>query len=235
LAARISGKRCTVVMPIASATVKIAAVRFYGGIVDLVDTQQITRSARVDQLRRELSGAQVVSAYDDPYVVAGNSSLGAELFARGVPDCVLVPVGGGGLSSGMVVARDLVGCSCPIIGAEPQLANDAARSLRAGELCSNVQEPNTLCDGARTLSLGRLNFAILRHGLEDIVEVEETNVARAVRLLFQLANLKAEPTGALSFAAMLQDPRRFDGKCVACVVSGGNVDPAVYARLILET
>jgi threonine dehydratase len=222
-------------MPATSAEVKIAAVRSAGARVDLVDTRQLSRSARVDQLRRELPGAQVVSPYDDPHVVAGNSSLGAELFARGTPDCVLVPVGGGGLASGLVVARDLLGVACPIVGAEPALANDAARSLRSGEICSNAQEPNTLCDGARTLSLGRLNFAILRTGLQQIVEVDEANIVLAVRLLFQLVNLKAEPTGALAFAALLQAPQQFAGKSVACVVSGGNVDPAVYARLIVAS
>jgi threonine dehydratase len=234
LAASTTGKRCTVVMPAQSAQVKIAAVRGAGATVDLIDTKQISRAERVEQLHRDDADAQVVSPYDDPNVIAGNSSLGAELFAREIPDCVVVPVGGGGLSSGMVVARDLLAPSCEVIGAEPLLANDAARSIRSGRLCSNDQEQNTLCDGARTLSLGQLNFAILRGGAAEIIEVEETKIALAVRMLFQLANLKAEPTGALSLAAVLQTPARFAGKRVACIVSGGNVDPVVYAQLLLQ-
>jgi threonine dehydratase len=232
LAASRTGKRCTVVMPAQSARVKIAAVQNAGATVDLIDTAQISRAARVEQLRREHPEAQVVSPYDDPYVIAGNSSLGAELFAREVPECVVVPVGGGGLSSGFVVARDLLARSCEVVGAEPLLANDAARSLRSGTLCTNDQEPNTLCDGARTASLGRLNFDVLREGAVQIVEVDEENIARAVRILFELANLKAEPTGALSVAAVLQSPGRFAGKRVACIVSGFNVDPALHARLL---
>jgi threonine dehydratase len=234
LAASRTGKQCTVVMPARSAQVKIRAVQDAGATVDLIETNQISRAARIEQLRHAHPEAQVVSPYDDPYVVAGNSSLGAELFVREVLDCVVVPVGGGGLSSGMVVARDLLAKTCEVVGAEPLLANDAARSLKSGKLCANEQEPNTLCDGARTLSLGKLNFAVLQQGAAEIVEVDEGNIARAVRMLFELANLKAEPTGALSLAAVLQAPGRFAGKRVACIVSGGNVDSALYAQLLLQ-
>ena len=232
LATAETGKKCTVVMPAQSAEVKIAAVQAVGATVDLIDTKKITRAERVRELQRQNPGAQVVSPYNDPYVVAGNATLGAELFSRETPDCLVVPVGGGGLSSGMVVARDHLGKTCEIIGAEPLLANDAARSLREGRLCSNADEANTLCDGARTLSLGELNFQILRNGLSGIVEVDEATIARAVRMLFQLVNLKAEPTGALSFAAVLQSPEKFAGKRVACIVSGGNVDAGLYCDLL---
>jgi len=234
LAAAKTGKRCTVAMPAGSAQVKIAAVRNSGASVDLVDTARQSRAHRVAELQRQYPEAEVISPYDDARVIAGNSSLGAELFAREQPECLVVPVGGGGLSSGLVVARDLLARSCEVIGAEPLLANDAARSIRSGQLCVNEREPSTLCDGARTLSLGKLNFALLRRGLSEIIEVEEAKIAQAVRLLFQLANLKAEPTGALSLAAVLQAPQRFAGRRVACIISGGNVDSALYARLLVE-
>ncbi len=234
VAAAKTGKRCTVVMPAGSSQVKIAAVRNAGAEVDLIDTARLTRAQRVAELHRQHPEAEVISPYDDARVIAGNSSLGAELFGKELPECVVVPVGGGGLSSGLVVARDLLAPSCEVIGAEPLLANDAARSIRSGQLCSNEREPSTWCDGARTLSLGKLNFAVLRRGLSEIVEVEEAKIALAVRLLFQLANLKAEPTGALSLAAVLQSPQRFAGRRVACIISGGNVDSALYARLLVE-
>lgn len=234
LAAAKTGKKCTVVMPSRSAEVKIAAVKAAGATVDLIDTDKVTRFERVQQLQRANPAAQVVSPYDDPHVVAGNASLGAELFARETPDLVIVPIGGGGLSSGIVVARDHLGKSSPIVGAEPLLANDAARSIREGRLCANAQEPNTLCDGARTLSLGKLNFEILRRGLKEIVEVEEAAIGDAVRMLFQTSNLKVEPTGALSVAAVLQAPQRFAGKRVACIVSGGNVDSRLYCELLSQ-
>lgn len=236
LAATRAGKRCTVVMPDRSSPVKIDAVRYHGGQVDLIDTRVQTRHFRVAELHREDRSAEVVSPFDDPRVIAGNASLGAEIFGAPpgnlAPEALVVPVGGGGLSSGLVLARDLLAPECLVFGAEPLLANDAARSLRSGTLCKNDGEPDTLCDGARSVALGVRNFAILRRGLADIVEVEEETVVRALRLLFERTNLKAEPTGALALAALLQDPARFAGRRVACVVSGGNVEAALYARLL---
>jgi threonine dehydratase len=231
-AAAKAGRACTVVMPAQSAKVKIENVRAHGATVELVDTSQKSRLERLDELRRSLPEAQVISAYDDPYVIAGNATLGAELFRKEQPDCVIVPVGGGGLSSGIVRARDRLKASSQVVGAEPLLANDAARSLAAGVICRDPEESPTLCDGARTLALGVRNFAILRRGLAGIVEVPEAHVEEAVRLLSRFCNLKVEPTGALSVAALLTDPTRFAGKRVACVISGGNVDAELYARLV---
>lgn len=231
-------KPCTVVMPAQSARVKIEAVRSYGAVVDLIETNRISRAGRLEELGRAKPSAQIVSPYDDPYVIAGNASLGWEIFASpgdlAVRD-VIVPVGGGGLSSGIVVARNYLNASQRIWGAEPVLANDAARSFRSGRLETNAQpEPPTLCDGARTPSLGKRNFEILtaERGLEQVIEVDESNISEAVRILFTLANLKAEPTGALSLGAVLQCPERFAERRVACVVSGGNVDVELFARLV---
>lgn len=226
------GKRSIIVMPHTSAAVKLQAVRDYGGAVDVIDVATTGRSARVAELARRHPEAYIASAYDDLLVIRGNSSLGREIAAMGtLPDAVVVPIGGGGLASGIVNGLGNAGRAMQVIGAEPLLANDAARSLRAGERLANDSEPQTLADGARTLSLGRHNWAILQHGLAGIVEVPEERIVEGVRTLFA-ANLKSEPTGALSLAAVLHDPARFADKRVCCVVSGGNVDPAVYASLI---
>jgi threonine dehydratase len=229
-AAQAEGKRATVVMPARAARCKIEAVRGYGGEVDLVDTEKQSRLARLAELARAEPAAEVLSPYDDPRVVAGNASLGRELFTRETVDVVVVPVGGGGLASGVVLARDRFAPGARVVGAEPLLANDAARSLRAGFLCVNEREPDTLCDGARTLSLGRLNFDLLARGLEDIVEVEEAMVKGALQLL-AAEGVRAEPTGALALAAVLCAGERFAGRRVACVVSGGNVDDVLYERI----
>jgi len=119
-----------------------------------------------------------------------------------------------------------------IFGAEPLLGNDAARSFRSGQLIANETEPTTIADGARTLSLGRLNWPIIRDGAEDIIEVADQSIAEAVRLYFSLANLKCEPTGALSLGAILENKASFKHKKVCVIVSGGNVDPDVYRTLI---
>jgi threonine dehydratase len=230
------GKRSIIVMPSTSAEVKVKAVREYGGQVEPVDVRMKSRAARVQELALEHPEAYVASAYDDPLVIEGNSSLGTELAALSRPmDCVVAPVGGGGLTSGIIQGlRQSARASqkIQVIGAEPAIANDAARSLKAGEIVRNDSEPQTIADGARTLSLGKHNWAILRDGLAGIVEVPEENIAEAVRLLFALANLKVEPTGALSVGALLTEPERFRNRAVCCVVSGGNVDPAVYRELL---
>jgi threonine dehydratase len=227
------GKRAIIVMPETSARVKVDAVREYGGEVDFVDVRVKSRAGRVTELAAGHPEAYVASAYDDPLVIEGNSSLGEEL-ARLVPapNCVVAPVGGGGLTSGIVSGLLRAGSNVEVVGAEPLLGNDAARSLRAGRIVANESEPQTIADGARTVSLGVHNWAILKDGLAGIVEVPEEHIARAVRLLFEFANLKAEPTGALSVAALLTDPDRFRGRRVCCVISGGNVDPAVYRELL---
>jgi threonine dehydratase len=104
--------------------------------------------------------------------------------------------------------------------------------LRAGEIVANEREPQTIADGARTTSLGKHNWAILRDGIHSIVEVPEENIAQGVRLLFTYANLKAEPTGALTVGAVLTQPEFFRGRRICCVISGGNVDARVYQQLL---
>jgi threonine dehydratase len=232
-AAALAGKRAIVAMPDRSARVKVDAVRAWGAEVDLFDTDRTPRPARLAELAAANPGAYVASPYDDPLVIAGNASLGREIAER-LPDteAVVVQVGGGGLASGVVVGLHERGHAAEVWGAEPLLANDAARSLRSGRIERNDREPPTLADGARTPSLGAHNWPILRDGLAGIVEVPEAEIAEGVRLLFGLANLKAEPTGALPVGALLTEPERLRGRRVAAVVSGGNVDPALYAELL---
>jgi threonine dehydratase len=228
-------KSCMVVMPTTSARVKVDAVREYGGKVESVDVRTKSRTERVAELSKQYPEAYIASAYDDPHVIFGNSSLGKELSAlKPMPEIVVVPIGGGGLSSGVILGIEHARKKIQVIGAEPLLGNDAARSLKAGEIVKNASEPQTIADGARTISLGEHNWRILKRGLTGIVEVPEEKIAEAVRLLFMLTNLKAEPTGALSVAAVMSEPELFRERRVCCVISGGNVDPAVYAQLILK-
>ena len=232
-ACKLLDKGCTVVMPANSAAVKVEAVRRHGATVDLVDTKSKSRAQRVAEIAAEHPNAYIASAFDDDFVIEGNATLGMELVAvRRRWDAIIAPVGGGGLISGLAQALRAAGDRTAIIGAEPILGNDAARSLRAGHIVANESEPATIADGARTVSLGKRNWAIIEHEVQDIIEVSDENLAEAVRLLFQLVNLKVEPTGALGVAAILQQPARFRGSAVCCVISGGNVDPAIYARVL---
>ena len=228
------GKNCIIVMPSTSAKVKIDAVREYGGIVDLVEVKQKSRARRITELSHEYPEAYIASAYNDPLVIDGNASLGRELAALGRQfDFVLSPVGGGGLVSGLIKGfRDSNNDSTKIVGAEPAMANDAARSMREGHIVANETEPQTIADGARTLSIGLHNWAVMKDGLSDIVEVPEENIKEGIRLLFSLANLKCEPTGALSIGAILARPDMFKGHSVCCVISGGNVDLENYRSVL---
>ena len=234
-ACRLLEKSCIIVMPATSASVKVEAVREYGGVADLIDVTRVSRQARVAELARMHPDAYAASAYDDPLVIEGNASLGMELAAVDAKfDAVIAPVGGGGLTAGLVNGFRESGRPVQIFGAEPLLGNDAARSLRAGRIITAESEPQTIADGARTLSIGQHNWAVLREGLAGIVEVPEDKIKEGVRLLFTLANLKAEPTGALALGAVLTQPEAFRNRSVCCVISGGNVDPAVFSNIIAE-
>ena len=232
-AGRLTNKNCTVVMPETSARVKIEAVKSYGATVDLVDTQKVGRSERVAQLARATPDAYVASAYDDSLVIDGNSTLGDELAAKDF-DVVIAPVGGGGLISGISKGLCRNGHQAKLFGAEPLSGNDAARSLKAGKIIVNETEPQTIADGARTVSLGVHNWAIIERGVSEIIEVSDERIIEATKLLFALANLKCEPTGALALGAILENREKFADRKVCLVVSGGNVDAAVYRRILSD-
>ena len=234
-ASSLFNKKCTVVMPQNAPSIKMDAVREYGATVDVVDVTKKSRLDRLAELAATLPDAYVASPYDDPLVIAGNSGLYDEILGLGLEfDYMIAPIGGGGLVSGLVKGAQRAGKETGIIAAEPLLSNDFADSLRAGKLVGDADESTTIADGARMMKVGENNWKILQHGLAGVVEVTEEQIAEGVRLLFLLANLKAEPTGALSIGAILAEPDRFKGKRTCCVISGANADPALYAKLISE-
>ena len=232
-ACQILNKKCVVVMPEISAKVKIEAVKSYGATVDLIDTKTIGRNERVAQLSAEMPNAYIASAYDDLHVIEGNSTLGDELAQRDF-DIVIVPIGGGGLISGVSKGLCRNGNRATLIGAEPLLGNDAAKSLKEGKIIVNETEPATIADGARTLSLGKHNWEIIKSGVSEIIEVSEEKIKDAIRLYFSLANLKVEPTGALSLGAILENKKMLVGKKTCLVVSGGNVDTEIYRHILIS-
>jgi len=231
-AAHLKGRRCIIVMPDNSAKVKIDAVRSYQAQVELIDTTKKSRAQRVAELAKEHPDFYVASAYDCEHVIQGNSSLGIEIAKQNfAADMILAPIGGGGLSSGIVVGMTRQGDDTPVWGAEPALADDAIRSLQAGRLLRNIQEPQTIADGARTVSLGERNWQILRTGLAGILSVTESSIHQAMRL-FHTQGLRVEPTGSVTLGAIIEHRERLEGKRVVAVISGGNVDDAVLARVL---
>ena len=221
-AAALRGVPAHIVMPRTAPRVKRAAVAGYGAqITECEPTLAARESALADVVER--TGATVIHPYDDPVVIAGQGTAALELLQE-VPDldALIAPVGGGGLLSGTVIAAASHRRPVAVFGAEPRGADDAFRSLRDGVVYPSVQ-PRTIADGLLT-SLSALTFSILYGRVEGILTVSEGGIVEAMRLVWQRAKLVVEPSGAVPFAAVLENADRFHDLRVGIVLSGGNVD-----------
>ena len=237
-AARLLGTHAVIVMPSNAPAVKRSRVEADGAEIITVGPASSEREAKAEELRRE-RGLVFVPPYDDDRVIAGQGTLGLEI-AEDVPDlaAVLVPIGGGGLSSGVAVAIRALHPRARILGVEPDVAADAQQSLREGRIVrwDASRTGSTIADGVRSQAIGRRPFAHLSRLLDDIVTVPEAEIAAAVRLIAEETRLVAEPSGALAPAAARFRAREagiagLTGTVVA-VVSGGNVDPERYLALL---
>jgi threonine dehydratase len=153
-------------------------------------------------------------------------------------DLVLVPCGGGGLTSGVSAAFKLSGSKAKVIGVEPELANDTQQSFRKGEIVDLSAErvSSTLADGLRTQSIGPINFEHIRRYVDDIITVTEDEIRAAMRQMAMGARIVAEPSGAVPFAAWLFHAKELpESRKAVAVVSGGNVDPQLLAQVLSET
>ena len=236
-AAQRLGMRATIVMPTNSPRVKVAGTRGYGAEVVLYDPATERREDVAARIMQALAEPPVlVPPFNDAGVIAGQGTVGLEIF-QDLPavDLVLVPVGGGGLISGVAVALKTLRPSVKIIGVEPELAADAQASFRAGQIVAwpAADTNRTLADGVRTLALGDLTFAHVQHYVDDIITVSEAELRAAARRLLTEARLLVEPTAALSLAAWLFHRAELPAaRCAVAVVTGGNVDPEVLAELL---
>jgi threonine dehydratase len=233
-AARLLGAPSVVVMPDDAPAIKRARVAADGAEIVTVGPASEERRLMAERLAAE-RGLAIIPPYDDDRIIAGQGTCGLEI-AEAVPDlgAVLVPVGGGGLASGVAAAVRSLHPGARIVGVEPELAADARESLAAGRIVEWPAElvSRTIADGTRTQSLGRRTFAHLSALLDDIVTVSEEEIAAGVRLAADESRLVVEPSGALSLAALAFHAREagiadLAGPVVA-VISGGNVDPARY-------
>ena len=224
MAARIRGIAAHVVMPTSAPAVKRRAVIGYGARV--IDCEP-TLPARERTAREvvEDTGAVLVPPYDHADVIAGQGTVALELFEQ-VPEleAVVVPVGGGGLISGIAIATKSQLPDVKVFGAEPSGADDAARSKAAGELVA-LDHPNSIADGLLA-GLGALTWPVVRDRVDWIVTVDDAEIVAALRLFFERVKLVVEPSGAVSVAAVLADAfRSLPGLGrVGVVISGGNVD-----------
>jgi len=225
LAAREQGIQATIIMPDDAPAIKLAATREYGAEIITYDRRAITREDLAKQVAAERD-LPVIPPYDHPDVVAGQGTAGLELFSD-VPDLdtLVVCCGGGGLLSGCSIAARGTIPDCGIFGVEPEAGDDATRSFHTGTL-QTVRDPDTIADGARTPSLGKITFPIVLALVNDMVTVSDAALIRAMRFAMERLKLVVEPTGALGLAAVMEGRIPVEGRRVGVLVSGGNVDPA---------
>jgi threonine dehydratase len=249
LAGRELGVDATIIMPETAPQVKLDATRGYGAEVVEYDPTETVREELGQRLAEE-HGLTLVPPYDHPDVVAGQGTVGDELFDQvGALDVLLVCCGGGGLLSGCALAAGgglLSGCAlaarhhapdCTVIGVEPAAGDDATRSFHSGEL-QTVESPDTVADGARTPYLGDVTFPLVLEHADDMVTVSDAALVRAMHLLWERTKMVVEPTGALGAAALLDGVVPGNDRRIGVVVSGGNVDlsraHALFERYDLE-
>lgn len=220
-AAKVQKIPATVVMPESSAEVKRAAVSDYGGKVKICPDGDKERHKAADQFVVE--GATLIHPYDHPWIVSGQGTLAIELFEQVSDlDVVIVPVGGGGCLSGVTIVCRGLGLPVELFGAEPESADDAARSLVAGRLIPSLR-PATMADGLRT-SLSPLTFSTLFSNNVQILTVSEEQILAAMLAIWTRMKLVVEPSAAVSLAAVFAHASRFRGRRIGIVLTGGNVD-----------
>jgi len=222
LSAKNLGIKAYIVMPSNSPEVKKNAVKGYGGIITECEPTLEDREKTATKIKQE-KGATFVHPYNDFNVILGNASVGKELLEE-YPDLdvIIVPVGGGGLISGLALSAISFGNNCKVIGAEPYTVDDAYRSLQSGKIESNLTT-NTIADGLKTL-LGDITFNIINNHVEKIIRVTEEEIVEAMQLIWERMKIIVEPSAAVTLAAVLKSKQEFKNKKVGMVLSGGNVD-----------
>ena len=220
----------TVVMPNNAPRFKRNATAAHGATIidyDPVDKRREEISANLAKTH----GYTLVPPFDHPHVIAGQGTAALEMLEdKDDLDLLLIPCGGGGLLSGSALSARHLAPQCRVIGVEPMMADDAARSFRSGKI-ERVNNPNTIADGTRTESLGQITFALIRQNVDDIVTVPEDAIKEAVRLLFRLGKLVVEPSGALGLAALLSSAVPAHGR-IGIMISGGNIDDQCMTELL---
>jgi len=236
-AARALGVKAVIVMPSNAPAIKREATAALGAEIVLVGPGSLERQLKAEELAAQ-QGYAIVPPFNDEKIIAGQGTMGLEIL-EDLPavEAVLVPVGGGGMISGIATAIKLSKPGAKVIGAEPELAADAQASLRAGKIVESPAEQvtRTMADGLRTQSIGPINFEHIRQYVDDIVTVSEYEIRRATRLLAANPKTVAEPSGAVAVAAFLFHREQLPKSVVnVAVISGGNVEPELLDELKRE-
>lgn len=222
LAAKLRGIPAHIVMPENAPAVKKKAVKGYGAQVTLCESTLEGRETALAKVVEE-TGALFIHPYNDARIIAGQGTAAKELLEdKPELDLILTPVGGGGLLSGTAIAANGINPKVRVIGCEPEIADDAYRSFKTGEL-QPVQRTDTVADGLRT-SLGELSFACIQKHVDDIVTVSESEIVEAMRFIWERMKIIIEASCAVPAAALFHDKIDAKGKKVGIIITGGNVD-----------
>ena len=230
-AARLAGVRATIVMPRTAAIAKIDATRAYGPEVVLAGTDYPEARAAAEELRAR-GGAVFVDAYDDPFMIAGQGTVGLEIAEELEPDAVLVPAGGGGLLAGIAAALAAASPRTEVIGVEAAGSPQLSASLDAGAASSIVRAVDTIADGLATGRIGAIPFDIIRKHVRRAVTVDDFEIGEAVLLMLERLKLLTEGAGATALAGALKIRDELKGKRVVLCISGGNIDINLLDRII---
>jgi threonine dehydratase len=220
-AAAMHGIRAEIVVPNDVVATKLAAIETTGAIVHICAANQAAREAGLEILVAK--GLVPVHPFDYPPVIAGQGTAALEMMESDVQlDCIITPIGGGGLMAGSALAVAAVGRYTQIFGAEPEGADDAWQSLECGERVTDIV-PETVADGLRA-TVGELTFPIIQKHATGILRVSEQEIIAAMRLCWEQLNVVIEPSSATVLAALERYPETFHGKNVGAILSGGNLD-----------
>ena len=228
LAAKLLGVPATIVMPTDAPAAKAAATRGYGAQIVTYDRERMNRAEIAAKLAAE-TGATLVPPYDDPNIIAGQGTAAMELVEDTGPlDVLLVPLGGGGLLAGTCLAATALSPGIRIYGVEPEAGDDWLRSWRESHIVS-IPVPKTIADGQQTQAPGELTWPIVRALGTGVITVSDDEIRTAMRFAFERLKLVIEPSGASAFAALLHERVNSAGMRIGVVLSGGNVDPGIFA------
>ncbi len=233
-AARALGAKAVIVMPKNAPAIKLEATASMGAEIVLVGPGSLERQTKAEELAAQY-GYIIVPPFNDEKIIAGQGTMGLEIL-EDLPavETVLVPVGGGGMLSGVATAIKLSKPSAKVIGVEPELAADAQASLRAGKIVQSTAEQTsrTIADGLRTQSIGPINFEHIRQYVDDILTVSEDEIRQATLWLATNPKTIAEPSGAVAVAGFLFHQEQLPGTMVnVAIISGGNIDPQLLQEI----
>lgn len=233
IAARSLGMKSTIVMPTDSPVSKLAATRAYGAEVVLYDRFKESREAIGNKISEE-TGATLVPPFDHPWIIAGQGTCALEFLDEvGELDALVVPLGGGGLVSGCATIAKAMQPSIRVFGIEPEAGNDYWLSRKAG-YALEIASPDTIADGLRTTKPGIHTFPIVQSLVDDVVLVSDDEIRTAMRFLLTRMKIVVEPSGAVGIAALMHSKIPSGLRRIGIVLSGGNVDLEMIAKLSEE-